>query len=217
MATIEVMVTEALPLEPQVFLAAQALLNGEVIIFPTETVYGVAADAINDQAIDNLVSIKHRPSDKAFPVMVKDFAMAQMYADMRGAEAIAKDYWPGPLTLVVPSKSILCDACMQNGTVALRCPSNPVAQAILTLVNAPLAVPSANESGLPPATNSMEVRRLFPYRDIAFRIIQSKPTQGTPTTILKIEPKTWTILRKGPVSVETIKRYLPSGVELKEV
>ena len=216
MANIEVMVTEDLPLEPQVFLAAQALLNGAVVIFPTETVYGVAADAIHDQAIDHLISLKHRPSDKAFPVMVKDFAMAQMYADMTGTEALARDYWPGPLTLVVPAKAILCDACMQDGCVALRCPSHPVAQAILTLVNTPLAVPSANESGLPPATQSLEVRRLFPYRDIAFRILQPRPTQGTPTTILKIEPRQWTILRKGPISAETIKPYLPAGVVLKE-
>ncbi len=217
MSNIQVTVTEDLPMEPQVFLAAQALLNGELVIFPTETVYGIAADAINDSAIDNLISIKHRPEGKPFPVMVRDIEMAKTLAHLGDAEAIAKDYWPGPLTLILPAITTLSDACESNGTIGLRCPSNPVAQALLRLTNVPLAVPSANDAGCAPATNSVEARNVFPYADIAFRILQTKTTQGQPTTILKIEPKVWTILRKGPISADTIRKYLPTGVELKEI
>ncbi len=216
MSNIEVTVTEDLPLEPQVFLAAQAVLNGEVIIFPTETVYGVAADAINDEAIDNLISIKHRPAGKPFPVMVRDIEMAKQLADLGNAAELAKDFWPGPLTLILPVKTTLSEACESNGTIGIRCPNSPVAQAILRLANVPLAVPSANEAGDPPATSSAEARRVFPGKEIAFRILQTKPTMGTATTVLKIEPKTWTILRKGPVSADTLRKYLPAGVELKE-
>lgn len=213
---IEVTVSRDLPIEPQVFLAVQALLNGDVIIFPTETVYGVAADAINEDAIEHLISLKHRPDNKPFPVMVADIDMAEQIADIGNAREIAEDYWPGPLTLVLPVKACLSDACVSNGTVGIRCPNHPIAQAILKLANIPLAVPSANVSNEPPATNSVEARRVFMAQDIAFRIMQNDATMGTPTTVLKIEPTVWTILRKGPVSAEAIKKYLPQGVSLCE-
>ena len=78
----------------------------------------------------------------------------------------------------------------------------------------PLAVPSANRAGEPPATTSTEAMRTFRGYDIAFKIYQQDPTMGQPTTVLKIEPNTWTILRKGPVSADTIREYLPNGVTL---
>lgn len=212
--SIEVSVSKDLPMEPQIFLAAQALLNGEIVIFPTETVYGIAADAMNDDAIEHLKSLKHRADNKPFPVMVSSIEMAETLADLGGAKEIAKDYWPGPLTLVLPAKACLADACTSNGTIGIRCPHHPVAQAILRIAGIPLAVPSANVSNEPPATNSVEARRIFMGQDIAFRILQPDPTQGQPTTVLKIEENTWTILRKGPVSAETIKGYLPAGVTL---
>lgn len=212
--SVEIFVTKDLPIEPQVFLAAQALLNGEAVIFPTETVYGIGVDAINDAAIDHLISIKHRPDNKPFPVMVKDLAMAETLVDLGAAREIAKDYWPGPLTLVLPAKSILSDACVQNGTIGIRCPNHPVAQGLLNLVNAPLAVPSCNPSGEAPAKNSMEVHRMFMGAEIAFTILQADPTEGTPTTVLKIEPTKWTILRQGRISAETIRKYLPKDAEL---
>ena len=214
--SIEIHVSTGLEIEPQIFLAAQSLLQGEIIIFPTETVYGIAADAENDQAIEHLISIKHRPDNKPFPVMVKDISMAETLADLGMAREIAKDFWPGPLTLILPAKSHLSDACIHEGTIGIRCPNHPIAQAILRIAGIPLAVPSANESGAPPATQTIEARRIFPQKDIAFRIYQQNQTQGQPTTILKIEPDTWTILRKGPVSAQTIRSYLPQGVTLNE-
>ena len=211
---IEVFVTRDLPMEPQVFLAAQALLNGQAVIFPTETVYGIGVDAIDDAAIDHLISIKRRPDNKPFPVMVRDLAMAESLVDLGAAREIAKDYWPGPLTLVLPAKTQLADACIHTGPSGIRCPNPPVAQAILNLAQTPLAVPSCNPSGQQPATNAVEVRRMFMGADIAYRILQADPTEGTPTTVLKIEPTKWTILRQGRISAETIRSYLPQGVDL---
>jgi L-threonylcarbamoyladenylate synthase len=211
---IEVTVSRDLPMEPQIFLAAQALLNGEIVIFPTETVYGVAADAINDDAIEHLISLKQRPDNKPFPVMVSDLGMAETLADIGAARELAKDFWPGPLTLVLPDKSCLCSACVADGFIGIRCPNHPVAQAILKIAGIPLAVPSANVSNDPPAKCSFEARRVFMGQDIAFRIMEADQCQGVPTTVLKIEPKTWTILRKGPVSEQTIRGYLPEGVTL---
>lgn len=214
--SIDVTVSTALPMEPQIFLAAQAILNGEIVIFPTETVYGIAADAMNDEAVSHLISLKSRPSNKPFPVMVRDLAMAETLVDIGSARELANDYWPGPLTLVLPKKACLCDACVSDGMIGIRCPNHPAAQAILNITNIPLAVPSANVTGEKPPTNSIEARRVFMYQDIAFRILQPNPTDGLPTTVLKIEENKWTILRKGPVSANTIREYLPQGVTLCE-
>lgn len=211
---VEIFVSKDLPLEPQVFLAAQALLNGGAVIFPTETVYGIAADAIDDAATEHLASLKHRPENKPFPVMVRDLAMAETLAELGAAREIAKDYWPGPLTLVLPAKACLSDACIQNGTIGIRCPNHPVAQAILNIAQIPLAVPSCNPSGEEPAKNSLDVRRMFIGADIDYRILQADPTEGTPTTVLKIEPGKWTILRQGRITPETIRAYLPKDAEL---
>ena len=212
---IEVFVTKDLPMEPQVFLAAQALLSGQTVIFPTETVYGIAVDAIDDAAVDHLISIKRRPDNKPFPVMVRDLAMAETLVELGDARELANDYWPGPLTLVLPAKAHLADACLQDDCIGIRCPNHPAAQAILNIAQIPLAVPSCNPSGEPPATNALEVRRMFMGADIAYRILQADPTDGAPTTVLKIETNAWTILRQGRVTVDTIRTYLPKGVELK--
>ena len=214
--SIDVTVSTALPMEPQIFLAAQALLNGEIVIFPTETVYGIAADAANDEAISHLISLKNRPDNKPFPVMVRDLAMAETLVELGAARELASDYWPGPLTLVLPRKACLCDACVCDGMIGIRCPNHPAAQAILNIANIPLAVPSANVTGEKPPTTSTEARRVFMYQEIAFRILQPNATDGVPTTVLKIEPTKWTILRKGPVSANTIREYLPQGVKLCE-
>lgn len=211
---IDIMTTSGLPMEPQVFLAAQALLNGELVIFPSETVYGIAADAVNDDAIEHLISIKGRAAEKALPVMIKDIDMADGLADIGAARALAKDYWPGPLTLVLPSRAIINEHCIPDGWIGLRCPNHPIALTILQICNIPLAVTSANTSGQPPACTSTEVRRLFEGRDIAFRITQSMPTQGQPSTVLKIEEKKWTILRQGSLRADIIKTYLPQNVSL---
>ena len=98
--------------------------------------------------------------------------------------------------------------------IGIRCPNNEVARTLIRVAGVPLAVPSANPSGQPPAVNSTQARRIFQAQDIAFRIYQQNETLGQPTTVLKIEPNTWTILRKGPVSEAAIRGYLPAGVTL---
>ena len=213
--TVEITVTRELPIEPQIFLAAQALLNGDVIVFPTETVYGIGADAINDEALDNLISMKRRGDDKPLPVMVQDLAMAESLVEIGAARELAKDFWPGPLTLVLPAKAILSGVCMHDNRIGIRCPNHPIAQAVLKVAGIPLAVTSANISGQPPATTATEARRQFMNMDVAFRILQPEPTQGKPTTVVQIDPNKWTILRQGPISADTIRGYLPAGVVLE--
>ena len=212
--TVEVTVSRDLPIEPQVFLAVQALLNGEVIVFPTETVYGIGADAINDDALDTLMAMKRRSDDKPLPVMVSDLAMAESLVEIGAARELARDFWPGPLTLILPAKTRLSEVCMRDNMIGIRCPNHPIAQAVLKVANIPLAVTSANISGQPPATTATEARRYFNDMDLAFRILQPDPTQGKPTTVLRIDADKWTILRDGPVSAETIRGYLPAGVTL---
>jgi len=214
--TVEIMIMPDLPMQPQIFLAAQALLDGQVIVFPTETVYGIAADALHDAAIEHLIAIKGRTPDKPLPVMVADLATAETIVELGNARTLAADFWPGPLTLVLPAKASLNPACEGDGTIGIRCPDHPVAQAILKSAGIPLAVTSANAATEPPATTSLEARRIFSIHDIAFKILQSTPTRGQVSTVLHVTPKVWTILRKGPITAETIRTYLPQGTTLCE-
>jgi L-threonylcarbamoyladenylate synthase len=127
------------------------LSDGALAAFPTETVYGLGADATNPHAIAALYAAKGRPRFNPLIAHVRDFADAQTHAHLSAtAEALAARFWPGPLTLVAPRRahSAVCElACAGLATIALRAPAHPVAQALLQAFGAPIAAPSANRSG----------------------------------------------------------------------
>jgi L-threonylcarbamoyladenylate synthase len=136
--------------------AAQALRRGGLVILPTETVYGLAADAANPRAVAAVFEAKGRPRFNPLIAHVADLAAAQAIAllDDR-ALALAHAFWPGPLTLVAPVKdpAAVCDLARAGlDTIAVRAPSHPMAQAVLKAFGAPVVAPSANRSGRPSPT-----------------------------------------------------------------
>lgn len=136
--------------------AAQALLAGGLVLMPTETVYGLAADAANPRAVAAVYEAKGRPSFNPLIAHVADLEMARRIArfDAR-AEALAGRFWPGPLTLVLPAAGAeaVCDLARAGlDTVAVRAPAHPVAHALISAVGRPLVAPSANRSGRPSPT-----------------------------------------------------------------
>ena len=136
--------------------AAAALRAGGLVILPTETVYGLAADAGNPRAVAAVYEAKGRPSFNPLIAHVADVAMARRIArfDDR-AEQAAAAFWPGPLTLVLPvaNETAVCDLARAGlDTVAVRAPAHPVARALLTAFGGPLVAPSANRSGRPSPT-----------------------------------------------------------------
>jgi L-threonylcarbamoyladenylate synthase len=141
---------------PQALTAAAALQAGDLVILPTETVYGLAADAANPVAVAKLFEAKGRPRFNPLIAHVTDMAMAAWIAvlDARALRLI-EAFWPGPLTLVAPNvdAGLVCDLARAGlDTVAVRAPAHPVAQGVIAALGRPLVAPSANRSGRPSCT-----------------------------------------------------------------
>lgn len=130
--------------------AAHFLRQGEVVAIPTETVYGLAGNALNPQSVARIFEVKQRPAFDPLIIHVPDLTTARNYIDQlpQKAIALAESFWPGPLTLVLPRKKIIPDLVTAGlDTVAVRCPAHPLAQQLLALLDFPLAAPSANKFG----------------------------------------------------------------------
>ena len=131
--------------------AVRALAGGAVVGLPTETVYGLAADATQAQAVDRVYAAKGRPHFNPLIIHVADRAMAEahvLFSD--AARALAERFWPGPLTLILPRKAGSSVAAAVSGgqsTLAVRCPAHPVMQHVIRALGKPIATPSANASG----------------------------------------------------------------------
>lgn len=128
-------------------LAAEALLNGKLVVMPTETVYGLAADATNRQAVKKIFSAKERPSDNPLIVHIADLSQIPLIASAfpRAAQVLAERFWPGPLTLVLPKADGVCPEVTGGlDSVAVRMPAHPVALSLIRKAGIPIAAPSAN-------------------------------------------------------------------------
>ena len=140
--------------------AADILKNGGLVAVPTETVYGLAANALNEQAVSNIFKAKGRPSDNPLIIHIADLEMLNPLVKSipDKARLLMEHFWPGPLTLIFES-SDLVPVSVRGGlsTVAIRFPSHPVIQSLIKMTGLPLAAPSANTSGKPSPTNAQRV------------------------------------------------------------
>lgn len=144
--------------------AVEALRRGEVIVFPTETFYGLGANALDPAAVQRVVAIKGRDVRQPIPLLVADVEMLeQLVAEVPPvAHRLIERFWPGPLTLVLPSRGNLPAPLLNaSGGVGARVSSHPVATRIVSLLGAPLTATSANPSGLPPARRLAEAESYF--------------------------------------------------------
>lgn len=191
--------------------AAVGLLGaGGLVAFPTETVYGLGADARNPQAVAGIYEAKGRPSFNPLIVHVADTDAAATHADLPpAARALAARFWPGPLTLVVPSRvSGLAEAVTAGlPTVALRVPAHPLARRLLAAFGGPLAAPSANPSGRVSATTAAHVLDGLSGRIDAVLDGGACPV-GIESTILGFDGDEPVLLRPGGIAVETLTAAL---------
>lgn len=145
--------------------AVAALRAQRVVVYPTETVYGMGVDAMSPAALAELVSLKGRDAEKGLSVLVADLESAGSLlaaAPPAGARALARVLWPGPLTLVLPAANSLPEALVgATGGVGLRCTTDPIASALVREFAGPITATSANPSGLPPATDVAMARGYF--------------------------------------------------------
>ena len=191
--------------------AARLLCAGELVAIPTETVYGLAGDATNDDAVARIFEAKARPSFNPLIVHVSDRAAAQRLASWNDdAGRLADAFWPGPLTLVLRRRpdcpvSLLASAGLD--TVALRSPAHPVARALLERCEIPLAAPSANPAGRLSPTRAEHVMALLGDRIPA--ILDGGPCAvGIESTVVDVSGDSPALLRVGSVTEEQIERVL---------
>ncbi len=185
--------------------AATLILAGELVAVPTETVYGLAADATNAEAVARIYQAKGRPSFNPLIVHVPDQAAAEAVGEFdEQARALASAHWPGPLTLVVPLRPGAPIAPLVTAglpTIALRVPAHPAMQALLKAAGRPLAAPSANASGRISPTRAAHV--LASLKDRIPLIIDGGPTErGIESTIVAATGGSLRLLRRGPIEVE---------------
>ncbi len=185
--------------------AAAALRRGELVVLPTDTVYGLAAWPWDAAAIAHIYAAKIRPEAKALPVLVG--ALAQLEAITAWlppcAERLAARFWPGALTLVVPKHPDLPAALSPYDTVGVRMPDHPAALGLLRLTG-PLAVTSANISGEPPARTAAEAAAQF--GDAVAIVLDAGPAPGgQPSTVADCTVTPPRVLRAGPISEAALR------------
>ena len=199
------METRVLPFSDEsIAEAARLILAGEPVAVPTETVYGLAADAMNAEAVARIYEAKGRPSFNPLIVHVPDLAAAEAIAEFGvDARALAKQHWPGPLTLVVPlqgNNSIASIVTAGLPTIGLRVPAHPAMQALLRAVGRPLAAPSANSSGSISPTRAEHVLKSLRGR-IPLIIDGGLTQRGLESTIVAATGGPLRLLRPGPIEV----------------
>jgi L-threonylcarbamoyladenylate synthase len=186
--------------------AAEFLCRGEVVALPTETVYGLAANALDENAVAKIFQIKGRPANNPIIVHVASVDMAKRCARNWPAEAdkLAKSFWPGPLTVVLPRAENIPNQVTAGGaTVGIRWPSHPFMQAVIRTCNFPLAAPSANLSGLISPTNAEHVRKQLGGK-IPVIVDGGHSQVGIESTVLDLTVTPPVILRPGMVHAESL-------------
>lgn len=201
------------PVNPQPAIMKQAgaaVRRGELVAFPTETVYGLAADAFNLEAVARVYEVKGRPAGNPLPVQVAsaDDLSGLAREIPEAAWPLMEAFFPGPLTLVLPASGGLPDLVTAGtGKVGIRVPDHPVALALIREAGGPIVAPSANISGEPPPTTAEEV---LAYLDGRIEIVlDAGPTQlKTASTVVDLTERPPKILRVGSISAEAVASCL---------
>ncbi|MEI6579607.1 MAG: L-threonylcarbamoyladenylate synthase [Eubacteriales bacterium] len=190
--------------------AAEIIKNGGVVAIPTETVYGLAANALNGEAVAKIFKAKGRPQDNPLIVHISNFEEIYPLVTEVPQQAIelAQAFWPGPLTIVLPKTNIIPNEVSAGlNTVAVRMPSHPIARAIIKAAGVPLAAPSANASGSPSPTSAQHV--LDDLDGLIDAVVDGgECSVGVESTVISLVNKTPRLLRPGGITPEQLKAVL---------
>jgi L-threonylcarbamoyladenylate synthase len=194
--------------------AAAIIQSGGLVAFPTETVYGLGANALDKKAVRKIFAAKSRPADNPLIVHItKPQQLSELAADVPScAGKLIGAFWPGPLTLVFHKKSIVPDLVTAKGpTIAVRMPDHPVARALIKVAGVPIAAPSANRAGRPSATSAQDV-----FADLGGKvklILDAGKTRfGLESTVVDVSGAEPVILRPGAVTKEALENVLKTSV-----
>lgn len=209
------MKTQVLPVnEESIALAAKLLTQGELVALPTETVYGIAADARNGEAVHKIFEAKGRPQDN--PLIVHIFGMEMLHGIVsevpERAIKLAKAFWPGPLTMVMPRGPEVSDVtCAGLDTVGVRMPSHPVVQAVIQASGVAFAAPSANLSGKPSPTNAQDTLADMDGR-LPLILDGGESMVGVESTVVSVIGDRPMLLRPGYITKEQMESVLGEEV-----
>ncbi|MGB7946623.1 MAG: L-threonylcarbamoyladenylate synthase [Candidatus Binatia bacterium] len=190
--------------------AIEALTRGDVIVFPTETLYGLGADALNEAAVAKVLSLKGREADNPISVLVANQSMLRsLVTDIpAAAQLLMNRYWPGPLTLVLPGrKDIPKPLSNPAGGIAVRISSQPIATLLVRALGRPVTATSANPSGKEPARTLQEAKRYF-VDQIHLYVDGGTLTSKSGSTVLEVMENRFRIIREGEISAFELETVL---------
>jgi len=192
------------------FAAIKALRRGEAIVFPTETFYGLGADALNAVAVERIVNLKGRNPDSPIAVIIADREMLSQIVDevSPAAQKLIDRFWPGPLTLVLPAKEGLAAPLLnREGKIGVRVSSHPTATRLARELSRPLTATSANPSGHEPARTIRQARTYF--GDHLGVFLDGGTLAGkSGSTVVEVVDDQLRILREGEISSQELERWL---------
>ena len=190
--------------------AAETIKNGGLVVFPTETVYGIGADGLNQDAVEKIYMAKGRNKNKPLILLISNIKMLEEIAEdlTEVEEKLIKAFWPGPLTIILKRKPCVPDIVTGGGdTVGVRLTSGEIARRLIEESKCPIAAPSANLAGKPSGTAVEEIFEELNDR-VDCIIDGGKSEIGIESTILRVIDGVPTILRQGQVTAEQIKEVI---------
>ena len=196
--------------------AAELIAAGGLVAVPTETVYGLAGDGTDVQAVERIYEVKGRPEVKPLSLMVPGQEAMERYCEdvPPQAKLLAERFWPGPLTIILKSRPLVPEIVRAGGeTVGLRCPDHPDTLALLRACGVPLAAPSANPSGAPSPKTAQDVLGYFDGQ-IEGVIDGGECGLGRESTIISLAQRPFRILRQGALPAEDIEDALVDGMKI---
>jgi L-threonylcarbamoyladenylate synthase len=203
-------------LQPEIEKGVKILQKGGVIAFPTDTVYGLGADAFNSTAVERIYEIKNRPKHRQLPLLIADVERLTTLADPIPEIAwfLARRFWPGGLTLVLSKADSLPTYLAPESTIAVRVPDHPVCLALIQHLRNPIIGTSANISGQPPALTAEEVGQQLGGK-IDFIINGGKCPGGKESTVVDVTHESPIILRQGIIPSDEIDKAYKEYLEAK--
>lgn len=191
-------------------IAAKYIQEGKLVAFPTETVYGLGANALNPLAVAKIFELKERPSFDPLIIHIANLAQLEklvLSTDER-VYKLAEKFWPGPLTMVLPKSNLVPDIVTSGlPTVGIRMPGNEIALELILKSNCPIAAPSANKFGRISPTTAAHVKKHLPNVD--YILEGGKTTVGIESTIIKLTDYGFQILRNGIITQEELETIIP--------
>lgn len=190
--------------------AAELIKQGKIVVFPTETVYGIGTNGLDEQAVKRLYEVKQRPLNKPISLLVSNMEMVNQIAkDITETEyKIMENFFPGPLTIILKKKDVVPDIVTAGqDTVGVRMPGGEIARKLVEITGVPIAAPSANITGEPSGTDLQEIKKHF-EENVDFYIDGGISELGVSSTIVQVVDGKPQILRQGSITLEQINEIL---------